>query len=377
MNFLKKWPVWLWMLTKRLYKKPVFLILLVLIPLVVIGYRVSVRDAGHVLTIGLAQEAPDPLADKIFEELQADSRLIRYQVFTSPQQAREHLEAGKVDAVWLFADDLAARVETYAADPTRDHAFITVLSRSEDMILALSRERLSSAVYKEVAKVVYLNYLRQNLPEAEEIPDEKLLEYYESTAFSEELFTFGDDQSSPTRDNFLLSPLRGLLGTIISLCGLAAALQYLQDRRLGTFTWVNAKWQFLPEMSSQLVAVVQLSLVAWICLAVSGLGQNVLLELAAAILYSLCVAAFAMLARRFFGSAKALAAALPVLCVGMLVLCPVFFDIGQLRRLQYLLPPAYYIRAVYEPVWLGYMALYTALCGGACALIDKVKGTLK
>ena len=192
MTFLKKWPVWLWMLTKRLYKKPVFLILLLLIPLVVIGYGFSVRDSGNVMAIGLVQETPDALATQIFTDLQSDSRMIRYQVFSSAEDAREHLAAGKVDAVWQFADDLPTRIAAYAADPSRERAFITVLCREENVTLALTRERLSSAVYAEVSRIVYLNYLRENFPETQTLSDEKLLEYYDNTAFSQDLFTFGE-----------------------------------------------------------------------------------------------------------------------------------------------------------------------------------------
>lgn len=377
MTALKKWPVWLWMLTKRLYKKPVFLILLLLIPLVVIGYRFSVRDTGSVLNVGLIQNTPEPLAQEIFSDLQADNGLIHYQIFHSEADAREHLTAGKLDAVWVFADDLQTRIATYAEDPAPENAFITVLTQSENITLALSRERLSATVYKEVARVVYVNYLRENFPEIQDIPDGELLKQYDNTPFSQELFTFGEAGNSPEENNFLLSPLRGLLGVIITLCGLAAALQYIHDRQNGTFTWLSPRWQILPELSCQLVAVAQLSLVSLICLAVSGLSRGFLLELAAAVLYSLCVAAFAMLLRSVFRSAKTLAVVLPVLCVAMLVLCPVFLDLGALRKLQFLLPPTYYIRAVYEPVWLGYMALYTAMCGGLWWLTGKIKHSLR
>ena len=376
MTYLKKWPLWLWMLGKRLYKKPVFLILLLLIPIVVIGYRFSIRETGTVMTIALAEEAPDPLSQQIFHQLQSRSRLIRYEIFRSPDDAMEHLNAGKADVIWLFPKNLSQHIAVYAETPTSDNAFITVLTRSESMTGALSRERLSSALYEEVAKVVYVNYLRENIPEAQNLTDETLLEYYENTAFSADLFTFSDTQRAQTESNFLLSPLRGLLGVIIAICGLAAAMQYLTDRQAGTFSWIGPRWQILPELSCQLVSVVQLSLISWLCLAVGGLSQGFFRELACTVFYSLCVASFAMVLCRVLGSVKLLSILLPVLCVGMLVLCPVFFDIGQLRKLQYLLPPAYYIRAAYEPVWFGYMALYTAACGGLYALIGKVKDSI-
>ena len=119
--------------------------------------------------------------------------------------------------------------------------------------------------------------------------------------------------------------------------------------------------------------MLQLSLVAVICMEVCGLSQGILLELAASLLYSLCVAAFAMFLRRLLGSVKNLATVLPVLCVAMLLLCPVFVDLSMFYQVQFLFPPTYYIHAIHQPVWFFYMALYTALCGGAWWLLGKGK----
>ena len=50
--------------------------------------------------------------------------------------------------------------------------------------------------------------------------------------------------------------------------------------------------------------------------------------------------------------------ALPLLIVVMLVVCPVFFDLGALRALQYLFPPTYYINASTSNRFLVLMVVY-------------------
>ena len=368
---MRKWPLLLWLLAKRLYKKPAFLALLLLIPLLAIGYRLSLTDAGGLVTVGLVQEAPDPLGEQIIQELTGEDSLIRYEVFPSAEAARQQLSAGKIHAVWVFPDDLQEKIEKYAADPVRENACITVWERTDNVALSLTREKLGSKVYPQIAQTVYLQYLRTYVPELAHLSDDALLEYYHNTAFSAELFTFGEAERTPEQENFLLSPLRGILGVLIALCGVAAAMYYLQDRQKGTFTWCRSR--LLPELSCLLVAVVQLGIVALVCLMVCRLSPNLLLELATLALYSLCVTAFSMLIGRLFPSIKALAVAFPVLAVVMLVVCPVFFDLGKLRIVQYLLPPTYYINAVYQPAYLGYMALYTAACFGIRWVIMKLK----
>ena len=54
---------------------------------------------------------------------------------------------------------------------------------------------------------------------------------------------------------------------------------------------------------------------------------------------------------------------IPLLIVAMLLVCPVFFDLGALRMVQFLLPPTYYINGVYNTRYILYMAVYTLGCG--------------
>ena len=56
MNSLKKAALWMWMLTKRLYKKPTFLAILVLIPLLTMG-RVRLSKAKAVWRLSLCTES--------------------------------------------------------------------------------------------------------------------------------------------------------------------------------------------------------------------------------------------------------------------------------------------------------------------------------
>ena len=54
--------MWFWLLTKRLYKKPAFLAILVLIPVLTFCYKAATQADSGVMTVALAQEGKDPLA---------------------------------------------------------------------------------------------------------------------------------------------------------------------------------------------------------------------------------------------------------------------------------------------------------------------------
>lgn len=377
MNTVRKLFLWFVMLNKRLYKKPAFLVFMVLIPVLVFGYvSVSGGESG-VITIGLAYREDDPITQEIFADLKNDSALLAFQICADPQEAEELLRGGKLDAVWIFPENIAEKIEKFAQKPTSSNAFITVLEREDSVALMFSREKLNGAVYPYVAQRVYVHFLRNLAPELSYLSDEQLMEYYLATDLSINLFEFESAAARQEKTNYLLSPLRGLLGVLILLCSLAAAMYYIRDAEKGTFAWVNRRWQFLPELGCILTSTLHIAAVCLICLAICGLSGNFWTELTVLFMYSLCCSVFAMVLCQLVGSLKLLSAMLPLIIVIALAICPIFFDLGVLRRAQYMLPPTYYINAIYNSRWLLYMAGYLTVTVSAGILVWYIKDYIR
>ena len=76
MGKMLRWAGLLW---KRLFKKPTFLMLLVLIPLLVACYGLVSQEDSGVITIALASRSPqvEPLTRSVWDELM-ESQLILY-----------------------------------------------------------------------------------------------------------------------------------------------------------------------------------------------------------------------------------------------------------------------------------------------------------
>lgn len=373
MNKVYKLLLWFAMLSKRLYKKPTFLALMVLIPVLVLGYVALSSGESGVVTIGLACEEADPITENIFTELQDGSQLLSFRICTDPQEAESLLRGGKLDAVWIFSGNMEERIEQFAKQPTSANGFIKVMEREDSVALMLSRERLNGAVYPYVTQRVYVHFLRNLAPELSHLSDEQLMEYYWGTNLSFELFDFGDVANQQKQTSFLVFPLRGLLGILILLCALATGMYYIQDMENGTFSWVSRHRQFLPELGCQIVSTLHIATVCLICLACCGLAGTWWKELLVLVIYSLCCSVFAMAMRQLCGSVNLLGAMLPLVIVVSLVICPVFFDLGAMRRLQYLLPPTYYVNSIYNVRYLLYMAEYIATVSGLTVLVQYVK----
>jgi len=373
---MRKPFLWLWMLTKRLYKKITFVAILVLIPVLVLGYSLTTQEDSGMLTVALAREDTDSTALSLLVSLDESSQLLRFEDCESPEKAEELVRAGKADAAWILHRDLSDKIAKFVKSPTERNAFITVLVREDDVAQRLAREKLSGAAFSLCARVVYLDYIRQNVPGLEHLSQEQLLEYYENTFVSGDLFAFDETDAAMANaqtTHYLTAPIRGLLAVVIALCGLATSMYYMEDQRRGTFGWLSQPRQALAELGCQIVSLVQVSVMALLALILSGLAAGLGRELLVLVLYCLCIASFSALLRRICGNLRVLGTLLPLLVVVMLVVCPVFFDLGQLRTAQYLLPPTYYINGVYSNTYLLYMLLHTAVTSALYWLLGLLK----
>ncbi len=379
MKQLKTMLRWWFCLWKRLYKKPTFLVLLVLIPALVFGYGQTAQEESGLATIALASRPAqvEPLTRTVWDTLQ-ESQVVRYIECGSPEEAWQLVEAGEADTAWIFEENIEEKIYDFVAKRSRTRAFLTVLEPENRVALKLARELLSGVMFPHCAEAVYLSYIRENAPELAELSDQQLLEYYHNTVFSDEIFVFSDIQGnlqSPAEEetSYLLAPVRGMLGVLAVLAGLATAMYYIRDEENGTFALIPLDRRGVVELGCQLISLVNVVAVALLSLALArqttGLGQ----ELASAALYCLCVSGFAMVIRRLSGGIRGLGTVTPLLMVVMLVVCPVFFDLGALRKLQYLLPPTYFINAAYNGRYITLMALYAAACLAICGIFDACK----
>lgn len=371
---MKKAIIWFWMLGKRLYTKALLWILLLLIPVTVLGLQQAVREDSGIVTVVLVQEdASDPLAWTIRQMLTEQSELIRFIEADSISQAEALVTAGKADSAWILPEDLNGRISAFLQDPL-SHPVAQVLQRQDNVLLRLAREKLSGALFHCCSQPLYLQFIRENTPQLAQLSDEALLEYFRHIGTDQPLFSFSTLGSSPpaSQPEYLLSPIRGLLGILLTVCSLASALYFLQDRRNGTFGWITQCRMPLVELGGQLAALLPLSAVSLLSLTLCGQTVSLGQELAVTLLYILCTASFGMLMRRLCIGSRTLSLMLCILVLAMLVICPVFLDTEPLRPLQLLFPPTYYIQAPYSSTYLLYMPVYTATCLLACLLLEKI-----
>jgi len=343
---------WMFMLTKRLYKKAVFVLILVSIPVVVLALSIIANQDSGFVNVALAQEdSSDALSNEIIDELLNDKKLIRFSYFESPEAAKEAVEYGKSDAAWIFPAEMEERIEAFCESPAVGNYLVDVIEREENVMLRFTHEKLVGVLYKRCTENIYMSYIKEKLPELKDSSDTVFFEEYHSFDSKDKLFEFafpdGKNADRVLEDsNYLIAPVRGLLSVLVMICGMAAALYYMKDEKKGTFSLLSYRKKSLIELIGQFLAIINVGIVMMLAIFFVGINTTVLRELAILILFIISASLFCVLLRRILRSIKIFASLIPLFIVLMFGLCPVFFDFRQLNVLQNIFPPTYYIGAV-------------------------------
>lgn len=375
---MRKLGKWFFLLSKRLYKKFSFVVVLVLIPLCVLAFQLAAQQDSGFVHIVLAQEDSGAISSEIITSLQDSSEVLRFTQADSPEAAVEAVKRAQADEAWIFPRDPETAVQAWV-DGKRDYV-VSVVTREQDTTLQLAREKISQVLYKACAKAYYLDYIRSELSQLDNLTDGELIGYFDRVQVDKAFFVYGnpvDQTSTQQKTNYLTSPIRGLLGILILLCGLAATMYYMQDEAAGTFSWVRQNRRGLVALGCVLTATVNVSAVALISLYTASLAGGFLREMSTLLLYAFACSAFGVLLKQIFTNIRSYAAVLPLLTVIMLGICPVFFDFRKLRLLQMLFPPTYYVNAVYNRTYLLHMLLFSVGCLVLSWLLQSLKKAVK
>lgn len=369
---MSKWIRWVYILNKRLYKRVSFLAILgILFASVCLFALASRGDSGFVHIVLAQVDSDDNMSSQITESLLKEDSMILFTKADSPDSAIEAVKSGVADAAWILPDNMQEKVADY---PQTKTAFVRVVEREQTVFLRLSREKLHSVLYDYCAKALFLHYTHENLAELSHLSDEELLNSFNSTMATDTLFVFDNPVhgTSNTSINYLTSPLRGLLGVITLLSGMAAILYYLQDEQNKTYAWMPQNTKPFVVIACAIVATLNTIIISTASLWISGLYRVTVKEGIVAICYAVCCVAFCTLLKYLFDNIKIFAALIPALTAVITCTCPIFFNNKLLEPLSLLFPPTYYIKATYNNEYLLYMLLYSAVCLALCFFLHKI-----
>ena len=366
---------WYALLTKRLLRKPVFLILLCCVPLLAGAMALVAKQDSAVVTVALVCDTADPAALRVRDRLLQSDSLVRCTEYATEAEGRAAVAQSRADAAWILRDSTADELQRFASGRGTRGA-VLVVEREDTVFLRLAREQLAAALYPEASMALFRSFLIERLNVPEDAPEEFFDRYYQTKIMDEPIIVFSHLDGSALDTGgaeHLVAPVRGLLAVLLVLTGLASAMYYCEDARRETFLRLpGARRRALP-LLCHLTALLPMALAVLLALWAAGLLGSLLRELGLMLLYCLALSVFSELVRKLCRSQAALGAALPVLTAAMLALCPIFLDLNLLAPVRHLLPPYYYLNAVHSDTYVWQLALFT-LCAAIPALAIPGRG---
>ena len=373
---LRRFLIWYSLMTKRLLKKPSYLVLLLAVPLLTAAMTLAAQEDSGLVTVALAGGGNDPVALQAKETLMNNSGLLRCLSFDSPEEALEAVKSAQADAAWIFRDDAEEELWKLVTS-SGSRGAVLVVEREETVFLRRAREELASVLYPTASRMTFRDHLA-SLSGDTPMPEDSVLEpYYRSLSEDQQVlvFTYDNGQVQEPIADVLTNPLRGLLSLLVVLAGLASCMFYYAEEEAESFLCIRGAAGRLLPLLCHLCAMVPVALAGLLALALSGMLHRFGIELILSALLCLASAGACETLRRLCRKQEVLGAFLPILMMMLLVLSPIFLHFKQFAILRSLLPTVYYLNGAYRGAPQARFFLYAAIALVLGALIPPpVKG---
>lgn len=370
MKKIRRGFVWLFMIWKRMLKKPSYVLLLAAIVTLALSFAIFFQNSGELVRIAIFAENEE--TQTIFSESEKSTTVIKYEFFDSEEGAREAVTMRGFDAAWIIAGDLSDAAQEFVL---RGRPVVKIFQRDDTVFLRLSREKLYATIYPYISKAVYDGFMTEAFPEADrEVTDGYYYSQSEARSIIEMKFNNSDQKVSEL--DLLASPVRGILAVAVFLCAYAATMSFKKDRDGGLFArspesrliYIESEYIFISVLNAGIVALLSM----WLTGIFTTPGNELLLML----VYMLLCTAFCLVWGELTDNIGAMGALMPILAIVMLVICPVFINLVNIPQIQLLLPPFYYLSALGSADYIWYSFIFVAVSAMLCGLLRLVKSKI-
>lgn len=378
MKRMKQYEIWLRLLMKRLLKQPVFITLLILIP--VMGYAVSILEqegsSGAVVAVYVEESR---WSQQIVAKLQAlsadntaDSRVLQYHFYDSDMETERAVLKSEADCGFVIPGNIAERVmeEDWCNS-------IRVYETDSSSITGMAKERIAGVLFRLYSEQCYETYMEETVQAEDFITDDEAEEIvafarqaYETHLVDGSTFSFvyerqgeplavensdintddrmsqGKSDRNVTNDTSVF-PVKGVFAVLIFISGMCGMLEYEKDKKEKRFLRLAPNW--VTYIVNIWIPTLYTSLAVLVCLWIAdawppGMWGK---QIGSLILYQGIIVLYCCILRVLLHRQETIAAAIPILTLGSLVCAPVFVKISMyvplFEVLEKLFPATYYL----------------------------------
>jgi len=332
---------WVILSFKRLIKRKSYVFFLCVVMGMVATANCLSGSENSILKIALCKEDNSIVSDKSIKFLLDKMGFVQYLYYDSIADAKKAAENHKVDAVWIFKENLEERIFRYVSKKSTE-PFVEIIEGEENTLLRMEREALISSVFAEVSFQLFKNYTDKNaLDEAE------LREIYENHRKDNNFIEIHklNSEKSDVEENITIAPIKGLSALAVFFAGLMGAMTFLKDTAYGIYDWIPAHKRILPAFVSCFAFTFLTGMMVFTVNSFTSFSQGFLKEIFSILCYIAATTGLCLNFCFLFKSYEKFGAFLPGIITAAAVLSPIFIDIPSLRCLQMVLPLYYYLHS--------------------------------
>lgn len=352
---------WYIAINKRLLKRFEFIAMLIILPLLVMGFMwVSKQDKG-LISIGIVSEnMEDNDISGIVDRLTNEKSVINFQVYEGESRAKEELLKGELDAVWILPQSLE--------DIKRGS--IKIIQKENNPAVGLASEKLYSLLYPHISHSVYINYMNKiNIYDNDELD-----EYFYRIKINGDFIEFQSIEGESPYDklDYITYPVRGFMCIWLFVGVMISEIYFLNDDRNGLFSMMDKRRKRLIAPVYSIGISLNLSLVMLCTLFITGQAGDIFREIISMIFLLMSLILFVDIIKSIFFKTEYLEVLMLPGILFMIILSPIIFDIRIFGIMwpSRLNPIYYYLNGIADMEYLADFGMFIIVL----VLVDVVLG---
>ena len=358
---------------KRLLTKPLYIIIILLIPILAFSVKHFSNKEDTSLNIAIYNEGNDELSEGMTNYLLELNGTVHFYECDNADEVYDRVKHRKSDSGFIIPADLSERMEK---DVTLG-AVKCVISPGSTMP-SVAKEFVITAFIQTYAFDILRDYTINSgdfSDMSNEDIEKELREYYNKYITSDDTFKFNfkndyiKAESISLVPDLLISSTSGIFAVFIFITALAGTIMLYKDYSDGVFV-------LYKPFRRSILAYIDICVPTFICLIVVMFGtligafsDNIIIDSIRGLGFVLLCSGLCLILKNIIPSATIFGSALPVFLIGSMLFCPVFIDISifipKLTTLKYLFPVTYYLNCdnyLYSTILL--------LCGIVCSILS-------
>ncbi len=303
---------------KRSLKNFFFFILLIIMPVIAIGYNYIDNNISKKPAVGLYFDCSHYY---IFNELSSDT--VDFIIYDNKENMIVDINLGELDSGYVFEEKFDKAFESLDFKKSIDY-----IVSSASVLQPVTNEFIFREILKEISPDIANKFFDGRISADK---------YYEQFLNSNSVFNIKfetvNNDVSDDRENYRISNIFAvfiMIGTVI------ASINVIKDRKKGVRIY-----NYIYILSTAFLLMLFGIIAMIIC------GEFVINNIPLYILYMTCISLFSYIIS-FVNSEEIVCGILPVLTIISFVISPVVFDIGNINLyygyLGYILPVTYFIK---------------------------------